>query len=358
MSKTIFFTPGPSQLYPTVTKHIKLALKENIPSLSHRSSKYSAIQQEVCKNLRILLNIPDDYLMFVGGSATFFMEKIGQNLIEKNSFHFVNGAFSKKFMQICSKLGKNAQNFTVEEGKGFGIDKICIPQESELLAFTATETSTGVQLPQNFIYEIAKQNPKKLIALDVVSAIPYYQLDYKYIDAMFFSVQKGFGLPSGLGIAFCSPRAIEKSRSILDKGVSIGSYYGFPEVAKDAQNFQTPETPNVLDMYLLNKVIQDILAKGLDQIIQETESKAKSIYNFFEQSPNFKIFVNNQYYRSQTVIVIDYDKSKVLIDKLSKKGLILGTGYGNKKDSQFRIANFPAISKEKINLLLKEISQN
>ena len=40
--KPIFFTPGPSQLYPTCQTHVEKAFEENIPSISHRGEKFHA----------------------------------------------------------------------------------------------------------------------------------------------------------------------------------------------------------------------------------------------------------------------------------------------------------------------------
>ncbi|MFT7163119.1 MAG: phosphoserine aminotransferase, partial [Bacteroidia bacterium] len=97
--KNIYFTPGPSELYFTFEEHFKKALKEQIGSISHRSVEFSKIYQQTEGNLRTLLNLPEDYHIGFTTSATEVWERISENLIERNSFHLVNGDFSEKFYQ-------------------------------------------------------------------------------------------------------------------------------------------------------------------------------------------------------------------------------------------------------------------
>src|SRR4051794_36503509 len=96
----VFFTVGPSQLYPTVHDHIKKALEEHIPSLSHRSDKFSEFNKSATDNVRKLLNIPKSHHVFFTSSALEAMERTIQNTVYKYSYHFVNGSFSREFYQI------------------------------------------------------------------------------------------------------------------------------------------------------------------------------------------------------------------------------------------------------------------
>ena len=43
------------------------------------------------------MNIPEDNGIFFTGSATEIWERLIQNTVEHESFHLVNGSFSKKF---------------------------------------------------------------------------------------------------------------------------------------------------------------------------------------------------------------------------------------------------------------------
>lgn len=356
--KKIFFTPGPSQLYPTVKKHIKNALSADIPSISHRGESFQKIYQNTQNNLRKLLKIPQTHKIFFLSSALEGMERIIENCVEKSSFHLINGAFSKKFFDIARLLGKKPVKVEVEQGEGFEFEKITIPKNTELICLTQNETSTGVWLPLPQVYKIKKKYPKTSIALDIVSSVPYTKVDFNFIDCAFFSVQKGFGLPAGLGVLIVSQALIEKSKKLVKKGISIGSYHSFLELSKKDEKFQTPETPNVLNIYLLGKVTQDLLRIGINKIRQETRQKAQFLYAFFDKHPLYKPFVKNPLFRSETVIVVKTGKeTKKVIARLKDKGLIVGKGYGQFKEKHIRIANFPAHNLRDMKKIVKTLQQ-
>lgn len=348
--RQIFFTPGPSQLYPTVVDHIKTALKENIFSISHRSERFQVIFKEARDGLRVLLAIPKDYHIVFVASGTEAMERIIENTVEKKSFHFVNGSFSARWYDTAKELRKNAQKEEVDLGKGF--DQIpLISKDTELICFTHNETSSGVAIDPKLIYKIARNNAHALVSVDAVSSAPYVDLDYKKFDCVFFSVQKLFGLPAGLGCIILSPRAIEKAKFLQTNGINIGSYHSFPTLVEWAKKNQTLETPNVFGIFLLGKVISDMQKFGIKIIRKETAEKARLIYSFLEQHQKYKPFVAKEY-RSITVIVAETGDAKNVLARLKTKGIIVGGGYGSYKENQIRIANFPAVNKKNIERLL------
>lgn len=354
--KTVYFTPGPSQLYPTVKKHTIDALNQDIGSISHRSRQFQKIHQRTTQNLRKLLDIPQTHHIFFLSSALETMERILQNTVFKYSAHFVNGAFSEKWYQFAIELHKKPQKFEVNLGNRFDFEKITIPRKTELICLTQNETSTGVSLPMQDIYDLHKRFPKPLIALDIVSSAPYPQIDYGKIDIAFFSVQKGFGLPAGLDVLILNERAIEKSRSISKK-ISIGTYHSFPSLLAMAEKNQTPETPNALFIYILGEVCQDMSKRSMKTIRKETNIKARLIYGFAEKNKHLKPFVKEKQFRSSTTIDLELiDKtSEEIVSTLKRKSLVIGKGYGKLKNNHIRIANFPAHAIRDTKLLVDEL---
>jgi len=355
--KNIYFTPGPAELYFTVEGHIKDALRAQIPSISHRSKTFQGIYQEAVENLRKVLDVPQEYHIFFTGSATEIWERIIQNNVEHKSHHYVNGAFSKRFHATALELGRKAVAEEAAEGSCITPDAKQIAEDNELIAFTLNETSTGASQPLEDIYAIHQVHPEQLIAVDAVSILPHSKIDYSQVDSVFFSVQKAFGLPAGLGVWVVSPRSIEKANQLQARGLSIGSYHTLPSLLEKGIKNQTPETPNVLNIYLLAKVCGDMLEKGMDRIRQETEYKAALAYHCLEEHQQMKPFVENKAYRSKTVIVAEtkLDSGEV-IDQLKKQKLIVGSGYGSYKTKHIRIANFPTHSKEQFELLVDKIN--
>jgi phosphoserine aminotransferase len=357
MKHHVNFTPGPSQLYFTVADHVKHAFKEGIPSLSHRSKRFEEIYKETTDGLRALLNLPPDYRIFFTASATEIWERIFQNLVEDTSFHLVNGSFSKRFYETGILLNKKPKILEAAAGQGFD-GNVAITAATELIAVTHNETSTGVSLPVEWIGNLKSKNPDALIAVDAVSSLPYPAFDYNLVDSVFFSVQKGFGLPAGLGVWMVNDRCMAKADALGQKKISTGSYHSLPTLAAHAKKNQTPETPNVLAIYLLGRVVADFLRRGADTLRKETEYKAAILYNTLENHPIVSIFVKDKTFQSKTVIVADCQQhTDKVAGFLAGKGLHAGDGYGPSKKTQLRFANFPAHSKEQFELLVDTLVQ-
>jgi phosphoserine aminotransferase len=348
------FTPGPSQLFFTVPDHMRKAFRDGIPSLSHRSKEFEVIFSTAVNGLRELLRLPANFHVAFTGSATEIWERIIQNLVVEKSFHAVNGAFSQRFFDIAGQLGRKPVLAQAKAGLGF--DTIQVPDGIELVALTHNETSTGVSLPLQLLHTIKEANPQSLVVVDAVSSLPYPDFDYSTIDSVFFSVQKGFGLPAGLGVWIFNDRCLERSEQLRSKGISIGSYHSLPSLRDHSIKNQTPETPNVLGIYLLGLVIGDFIRKGAHSIRKETEYKSAVLYQALEKHSLIKPFVQKVDHRSKTVIVASCgDRTEALHQFLKHRGLYAGEGYGEFKKHQLRFANFPAHSKEQFESLTDAI---
>ena len=355
--KDIFFTPGPSELYFTVEDHLRQALKEQIPSISHRSARFEEIYREAASNLRSLLAVPDSFHVLFTGSATEIWERLIENCVAEQSYHYVNGAFSRRFYETARQLHKEPLVQEAPEGTCAAPRPEDIPSSVELVAFTQNETSTGAAQPLADIYTVRQAHPDVLIAVDAVSTLPYPDIDYTQVDSVFFSVQKGFGLPAGLGVWLINNRCVEKAQQLEQQGHRIGTYHSLPSLVEKAQKNQTPETPNVLAIYLLAKVTGDMLTKGITQIRRETEYKSALLYQTLEEHPLLSAFVEEPKYRSKTVIVAETSQSASdIIAALKKDRLIVGSGYGSFKQKHIRIANFPTHSKEHMEALVDKLN--
>ncbi len=352
MNPKINFTPGPSQLYFTVEDHMRTAFREGIPSLTHRSKQFESIYQQTVEGLRELLNLPTNYHVFFTGSATEIWERSLQNLVAENCFHLVNGAFSKRFYEVAQQLQKKPTKLEVALGKGFN-EPISILSKTELIAATHNETSTGVSLSPTEIYALKQQHPDALLIVDAVSSLPFPDFDYTKINSAFFSVQKGFGLPAGLGVWLVDEACLAKADNLLASGVSTGSYHNLQSLHTHAKKNQTPETPNVLGIYLLSKVVHDMVRRGIKSIRTEAIYKAAILYQALRQHEKINAFVEREEDQSQTVIVAETgDHTEALTSWLLQHGMQPGDGYGAAKKSQLRFANFPTHSKEQFEYLV------
>lgn len=357
-----YFTVGPSQAYPKLAEYIDLAIKEGWPSISHRGEKFGKLFAELSSNLKQFLQIPESYSVFYSGSATDFMERSIQNCSAEKTLHFSNGVFSHRFFEFARELGRDAKEVVLRPDFSFNLSDSPEDFDPELVCLTHNETSSGIILPRQFISSLKNKYPKALFVLDIVSSAPVSDVDFSELDVTFFSVQKGFGLPAGLGVAFVSPKALKKSQAVS----LLGKYTGFRSSFKELQNYyvknQAPGTPNVFNMFLLNEVVKDMMNVGLEKIKNQTAEKAEYLFNALRNHQELEIVVEHKDYKSITTIVLKAKHgSAPVIAALETKGLVLSAGYGDEKDKYIRIANFPSHSMEMIEELaegLKEIQHD
>lgn len=357
MPKKIFFTPGPSALYFTVEEHLRQALKSQVMEINHRSAQAEGYFHDAVQNLKVLMDIPQDYSVFFLSSATEIWERQLQNLVIEKSFHYCYGAFSNRFYDFAIANGFNAAKESAAFGSLPDTNPGLIPAGTELISVALNETSTGVSFPVDDLYNIRKAHPDALIAADGVSAFPAVEIDFAQVDSAYFSVQKCFGLPAGLGVWIVSPRALAKAAKKKNQGGIIGTYQALPNLLKNAIKGQTTFTANVLNIFLLSKVSADMLERGIDVIRRETNYKAALLNHMVDSHPNLEHFVADRNLRSKTVVVANTNSdSSAIIETLSKKGFVLGNGYGAYKGKQIRIASFPTHSKEQMELLVDVIN--
>lgn len=352
MSNEIFFTPGPAQTFYSYEQHLKNALKLNIPSISHRSKDFEQIFIETVENLKELLQIPDDYHIFFTASATEVWERIIQNLVISTSHHFVNGSFSGRFFEIANDYQLNSTETKASFGGSF---ELIVPDNTELIAITQNETSIGYNFPIEEIQQIVEAKPAdSLVAVDVVSCAPAVALDYSIIDTAYFSIQKSFGLPAGLGVWILNDKCLEKARKKESEGYVTGSYHSIQQLKKYAAKNQTPETPNVLAIYLLGKITKDMLYRGIKQIQNDTAYKAAILYQTMSELDWVEPFISDNKYRSKTVGVgkLAGRRASEIISIMKEKKMVIGSGYGSFKEEHIRIANFPTHSKEQMELFV------
>lgn len=352
-----YFTPGPAQPYPKLKRYMDDAWTKDVMSISHRGKAFSDIYRRTDGALRNVMGVPENWQIMFVGSATEAMERITQGVVEKRSHHFVDGAFSKKWLSIAKALGKDASSVSVPDGSGFGPDMMGVPEDVELLCITHNETSTGVMWPEEALAAVARGS-KAFVALDVVSSAPMVPIDFANLDAVFLSVQKAFGLPAGLGVLMASPKLLGRADELLGRGISVGSYHSLPELAAAAMKFQTPATPNVQAIYLLGRVAEDMAETGIEALQAENQHRAEILYDVLNSSSELESFVQDADWRSPTVIVTAVrGGNDKLHGQLADRGLIIGKGYKPYGDEHLRIANFPSIDQEEFDRVVSHLVQ-
>lgn len=336
----ISFYPGPSAIYPQIVGYTKDALESGILSSNHRSAVFIDLCKKTIDVLKSNLGIPQDYSIFFTSSATECWEIIAQSLILGSSAHFYNGAFGRRWMEVTQKIYPQVEGFAFDLNEELTAEKYAVSDKTSLICLTHTETSNGTQLSSGTIKSFKSKYPNALIAIDATSSLNGIQLEISEADIWYASVQKCFGLPSGMGIMICSPKVRE--RALL---IGENNHYNSMVNSYDMMDkFQTTHTPNILNIYLLYRTLEKSGAVVLRQNI--IKNRAKDWYKFFEMNgQRSKLLVENESVLSETVIAIKADQE--VVEELKKSclenGFVLGNGYKEYAKTTFRIANFPAI---------------
>jgi phosphoserine aminotransferase len=296
------------------------------------------------------MQIPKDYRIFYFDSASQVWHSIMTNVVEKRGFHFVNGSFSEKVREASHLMGQYV--LSSEAPWGVACDfSVKIPANVELITACYNETSTGVKMTNAEVRALSKKNPKPLLAIDVTSCGGCVPLNIKDADIWYFSVQKAFGLPSGLGIGIISPRAFERSVKLAESGKSLAGIWSWPRLDKTMRDdvHQTQQTPNILAIYLLGKQCERWNKDGgLAKRVRETLAKKELFDSWIRGRERLSYFVHDPKHRSDTTFVVKTSSEDVSMahEILMKKKIELGYGYTKIKKETFRVANFPAVTEQ------------
>lgn len=345
----ISFYPGPSRVHDEIPKYVKDAFTAGIMSINHRSDDFVSMSEKTIKLLKQKLNIPRNYTVFFTSSATECWEIIAQSVVTDKSYHLYNGSFGQKWFDYTKRIHPFAEPLPFDVNEALDPKKLIFDLKEGIICITQNETSNGTQVSNAIIRAIKKNNPSYLLAIDATSSMAGIDLDFKSADIWLASVQKCFGLPAGLGLMVCSPQAIERVKTINEKN----HYNSLTFMTEMMDKWQTPFTPNVLGIYLLMRVLENMDAiKNTHDLIEERYNKW---IIFLKSRKNIRHFVNQEAVQSYTVIPVTADEQTVATIKKNakKEGILLGEGYGNYKPVTFRIANFPALKEKEIKTLMK-----
>ena len=331
------FYPGPSKVYPEVLGFIQEAFQEGMVSINHRSPRFEKLLKATLDSLHEKWNIPADYTIYFISSATEAWEIVSQSLVEQKSMHLYNGAFGKKWAHYASQIHPESVSHAfdlqaslsdISKNIDFsGIDTLCLVQ---------SETSNGSgQVIQRSDYAL---DPSSILAVDATSSMAGILLPWLEADVWLASVQKCLGIPAGLGLLICSPKALERAEKLQKRA----HYNDILLMEENRKLFQTHYTPNVLSIFVLHKLTQFL--PNLTEIHVQTMEKSTRLAEFWDTQKGLDFLIKNPALRLPTVLALKGNPTDIQIIKniCLQDQIELGNGYGEWKENTVRIANFPS----------------
>ena len=344
------FIPGPTE----VREDILQAQAQWM--IGHRTKVFGDLYMGIQNKLKQIL-FTTKYTMVFTSSGTGVMEGSVRNCVRKTMLHCVNGAFSDRWAKISQACGKDVT--VLEAPWGEPITPKMIEDKLrvggfEAVALVHNETSTGVRSPIEKIADVMKAFPEVIWLVDTVSSLAgdMIRVDELGIDVTIASTQKAFALPPGMAVAVVSQKAMDKTKTVFDRGY----YFDFDAMQKRYEkDHQTPCTPAVSLFFALDKQLDKIVAEGMENRYRRHVEMAEFTRAWVKK--HFKLFAEAGS-ESVTLTTAANNKGIKVADlntELGKRGFQISNGYGKLKEATFRIAHMGDLTLDEIKELLKNI---
>jgi len=279
------FSAGPAMLPVDVLKEAADEMLDykgtgmSVMEMSHRSKAYESIIQEAEKDLRDLLNIPDNYkVLFLQGGASQQFAMIPMNLMKnKVADYIITGLWAKKAYQEASVYGK-ANIIASSADKNFSYIPDCsdlpISEDADYVHICENNTIYGTK------FKTLPNTKGKTLVTDVSSCFLSEPMDVTKYGVIYGGVQKNIG-PAGVVIVI-----------IREDLITEDTLPGTPTMLKykiHADSASLYNTPPAYGIYMCGKVFKWLKKQGgLEAIKIKNEKKAAILYDYLDQSKLFK----------------------------------------------------------------------
>ena len=285
------FSAGPAVLPEEVLKEAADEMLDykgtgmSVMEMSHRSKAYDEIIKDAEKDLRDLMNIPDNYkVLFLQGGASQQFAAVPMNLMKnKKAAYIITGQWAKKAYQEAKMYGE-AVAVASSADTTFSYIPDCsdldIPEDADYVYICENNTIYGTKF-----WELPNTKGKDLVA-DVSSCFLSEPVDVSKYAVIYGGVQKNVG-PAGVVIA------IVREDLITDDVLP-----GTPTMLKwktQADNDSLYNTPPCYGIYICGKVFKWLKKMGgLEAMKAHNEKKAAILYDFLDRSKMFKATVEKK----------------------------------------------------------------
>ncbi len=333
------FVPGPVDVDDEVLQ------AQARPMLPHRSAEFEEIFRRASEKAQELF-LTKNRVFLSASSGTGFQEAAIRNLVDKKMLSCVNGAFADRWYDVAVSNGKEAEKLTFEWDQPIDPERVAVAVKSggfEALTIVHNETSTGMQNPVKEVAEAVRVDaPDTLILVDAVSSFSGVRIetDAWGLDMVLTSSQKALALPPGLALAAVSERALEKAKTVENRGW----YFDLLRLEKHRVKDSSPATPAMSLVFALDRQLDRIFDEGLENRFARHSAMAKHVQEW-ANSQGLSMYAPEGF-RSQTVTTIKNDRNIDIADLnafLKERGMRIANGYGPLKNITFRIAHMGEI---------------
>ena len=326
MSRVYNFSAGPAVLPEEVLKEVADEMMDyngtgmSVMEMSHRSAAFQEIIDTAEKDLRELMNIPDNYkVLFLQGGASQQFAMIPMNLMKnKVADYIVTGQWAKKAYQEAQKYGK-ANKIASSEDKTFSYIPDCsdlpISPDADYVYICMNNTIYGT------VYKELPPVGDKVLIADVSSCALSEPLDISKFGMVYFGAQKNVA-PAGLVVAIIREDLLGNARDITPVMMNY-------KIQADADSLYN--TPPCWTIYICKLVLEWIKNDigGLEKMKERNEKKAAILYNFLDNSKLFKgtVVAEDRSLMNVPFVIGDDELEKKFISEAEQNGFVNLKGH-------------------------------
>jgi alanine-glyoxylate transaminase / serine-glyoxylate transaminase / serine-pyruvate transaminase len=274
------FIPGPTTIPDKVRMAMNLAMEDM------RSPEFPKFTLPLFEDLKKVFKMKDGRVFIFPSSGTGAWESAMTNTLAVGDKVLMSrfGQFSLLWVDMAERLGLKVVLCDEEWGTGVPLEKyadiLAKDTHHEIKAVFAThnETATGVSSDIAGVRKAldAAKHPA-LLMVDGVSSVG--SLDMRMgewgVDCCVSGSQKGFMLPTGLGILAVSQKALDANKSL--NGRMNRCFFSFEDMIKTNDLGYFPYTPATQLIRGLRASVDMINDEGLDNVIARHTRLAKGV---------------------------------------------------------------------------------
>jgi alanine-glyoxylate transaminase/serine-glyoxylate transaminase/serine-pyruvate transaminase len=329
-----------------------------------RSPDYPKLTLPVFEDLKKVFKMKDGRVFIFPSSGTGAWESAITNTLAVGDKVLMSrfGQFSLLWVDMAERLGLKVELCDEEWGTGVPLEKYAdilakdTAHEIKAVFATHNETATGVSSDIAGVRKAldAAKHPA-LLFVDGVSSVG--SLDMRMgewgVDACVSGSQKGFMLPTGLGILAVSQKALDANKSL--NGRMNRCFFSWEDMIKTNDLGYFPYTPATQLIRGLRASLDLIFAEGLDNIIARHTRLASGVRAAVD-AWGLKLCAKEPKWHSDTVSAIQvpegFDANDVLKTAYYRYNTSLGTGLNKLNGRVFRIGHLGALDEGMIGTAL------
>lgn len=343
------FIPGPTN----IPERVRMAM--NLPMEDMRSPEFPKFTLPLFEDIKKVFKMNDGRVFIYPASGTGAWEAAIENTLTVGDKVLMSrfGQFSHLWVDMAERMGLEVILCDEEWGTGVPLEKYAdiltkdTTHEIKAVFATQNETATGVSSDIAGVRKaMDAANHPALLMVDGVSSVA--SIDMRMgewrVDCCVSGSQKGFMLPTGLGILAVSDKALQANKSQQPR--MNRCFFSFEDMIKTNDLGFFPYTPATQLLRGLRTSLDMIAEEGLENIFARHARMATGVRKAVD-AWGLKLCAKEPKWQSDTVSAIyvpeGIDSANVVKTAYYRYNVSLGVGLTKVAGKVFRIGHLGAL---------------